>query len=217
MAAREVEDERELMRSPWAREYARRPKEYVWGTAPSSLAKEASALLPPGARVLDLGCGEGRDSVFFATRGFDVTGVDVSLAGLRKAARLAAERATCVRWVHGNLARLPVDGPFDLVYSCGAIHYVPRRERVRLFARLKGLTRPGGYHAHIVFTDRAIYMEKGEVIDYFAPGELSRAYATWLILRCEDKMIACAQDGAPHRHSAEQLIAKAPSAIEPDA
>ncbi|MBI3030151.1 MAG: methyltransferase domain-containing protein, partial [Candidatus Rokubacteria bacterium] len=73
------------MRSPWAREYVRRPKDYIWGTEPSSLALEVSDLLPPGARVLDLGCGEGRDSVFFASRGFEVTGVEVSLAGLRKA------------------------------------------------------------------------------------------------------------------------------------
>jgi 2-polyprenyl-3-methyl-5-hydroxy-6-metoxy-1,4-benzoquinol methylase len=44
-----------------------------------------SALLPPGARVLDVGCGEGRDSVFFAERGFDVTGVDIARSGLAKA------------------------------------------------------------------------------------------------------------------------------------
>jgi len=55
-----------VIRSPWAREYARTPKTYIWGTGASSLAREVSALLPPGARVLDLGCGEGRDSVFFA-------------------------------------------------------------------------------------------------------------------------------------------------------
>jgi cyclopropane fatty-acyl-phospholipid synthase-like methyltransferase len=59
------------MRSPWAREYARTPNRDVWGTEASELAHQVSALLPPGARVLDLGCGEGRDSVFFAQRGFE--------------------------------------------------------------------------------------------------------------------------------------------------
>ncbi len=197
------------MRSPWAREYVRRPKDYIWGTEPSLFAREVSDLLPPGARVLDLGCGEGRDSVFFASRGFDVTGVDISLAGLRKAERLARERGLEVRWLHGNMAHLPFDGAFDLVYSCGASHYVPRRERARLFPRLKALTLPGGYHACIVFTDRAVYREKGEVIDYFVRGELPGVYANWLILRREERMIACAQDGTPHRHSVELLIARA--------
>lgn len=197
------------MRSPWAREYVRRPKEYIWGTDPSSFAREVSDLLPPAARVLDLGCGEGRDSVFFASRGFEVTGVDASQAGLRKAERLARERGIQVRWLQGDMAHLPLDGPFDLVYSCGAIHYVPRRERAGLFPRLKALTLPGGYNAHIVFTDRAMYVEKGEVIDYFVRGELPGVYANWLILRREERMIACAQDGTPHRHSVELLIARA--------
>jgi len=195
------------MRSPWAQEYARTPGTYIWGTAPSGLAREVSALLSPGARVLDIGCGEGRDSVFFATQGCDVTGVDVSRAGLRKAERLARANAVTVRWIQSDTARVAVDGPFDLVYSCGSVHYVPRRERARLFARLQALTRPGGHHAHIVFSDKRVYVEKGEVVDYFAPGELAAAYADWTIIRHTDALIACAQDGHPHRHSVEELVA----------
>lgn len=196
------------MRSPWAREYVRTPAAYIWGTEPSPLARDVSALLPRGARVADLGCGEGRDSVFFATQGFDVTGADVSAAGLRKAERLALARGVQVRWLQGDMARLRLQGPFDLVYSCGAIHYVPRRQRARLFGRLQACTRPDGYHAVIVFTGSSIYVEKGEVIDYFEPGELARAYAGWTILRCAAGIIACAQDGVPHHHSVEELLAR---------
>ncbi|MFQ5946927.1 MAG: SAM-dependent methyltransferase [Anaerolineae bacterium] len=197
-----------MMRSPWAREYVRRPKEYIWGTDPTTFAKEVSVLLSAGARVLDLGCGEGRDSVFFASLGFKVTGVDASRAGLRKAERLARERGVQVRWLHGDMTRVALAGPFDLVYSCGAVHYVPRRQRGRLLARLKALTPPGGHHAHVVFTDRAIYVEKGEIIDYYMPGELRETYAEWKILRLEERMIPCAQDGTSHRHSVEQLVAQ---------
>ena len=202
-----------MARSPWAREYVRRPKEYIWGTGPSGFAQEVSGLLPPGARVLDLGCGEGRDSVFFATKGFQVTGVDVSRAGLAKAERLARERGVAVRWLCTDMARLRLDGPFDLVYSCGAVHYVPRRRRARLFPRLEALSRPGGHQAHVVFTDRAVYREKGEVIDYFTPGELGGVFGDWLVLRSRETVIDCAQDGTPHRHSVEEIIARA---IGPD-
>ncbi|MBI2159028.1 MAG: class I SAM-dependent methyltransferase [Candidatus Rokubacteria bacterium] len=204
-----------MTRSPWAREYARTPDEYIWGLGPSEFARAVRALLPTGASVLELGCGEGRDSVFFATCGCDVTGVDVSAAGLAKAGRLARAHGVTVRWVRADAARELPAGPFDLVYSCGAIHYIPRRQRARLFPRLKALTRPGGSHAHVVFTDRRIYVEKGERIDYFAEGELSRIYADWLILRCEPAMIACAQDGTPHRHSVEQFIAQAVESPRP--
>lgn len=197
-----------MTRSPWARAYARTPNVYIWGTRPSEFAREVSALLPPGGRVLELGCGEGRDGVFFATCGFDVTGIDVSASGLHKAERLADLCGVKVRWLRGDAAHCVPDGPFDLVYSCGAIHYVPRDRRARLIQRLKAVTRAGGYHGHVVFTDRTIYVEKGERIDYFTPGELSRAYSGWLILRCEQATIPCTQDGTSHHHGVEQFLAK---------
>ena len=147
--------------------------------------------------------------MYFAACGCDVTGVDVSAAGLHKAQRLARAHGVKVHWVHGDAAHDLPAGPFDLVYSCGAIHYVPRRQRVLLFPRLKALTRRGGYHVHVVFTDRRVYVEKGERIDYFTQSELRRAYADWLVLRCEAMLISCAQDGIPHRHGAGLFITRA--------
>ena len=87
------------MRNPWAREYAKAPDRYIWGTAPSRFARELTALVPPGGRILDLGCGEGRDSVYFAFCGYEVTGLDVSAAGIEKAERLAKVRGVKVRWL----------------------------------------------------------------------------------------------------------------------
>ena len=195
------------MRNPWALEYTRTPDRFIWGTAPSRLAQDLAALVPPGARVLDLGCGEGRDSVYFASRGYDVTGLDVSAAGLEKAERLANERGVTVRWLCRSMLDLPVAGRFDVVYSCGSIHHVPRDDRPQLFRRLSTLSRRGAIHAHIVFTDVVKYAEKGEEIDYFAPGELGHVYAAWLAIRYEEGLIACSQDGMPHSHSIEQLVA----------
>jgi tellurite methyltransferase len=193
--------------SPWAVEYARRPGEYVLGTAPSVFARRVGKLLVPGARVLELGCGEGRDCVFFAGCGYDVTGVDVSAAGLRKGAHLARRAGVEVRWVHADAARYLPATEFDCVYSCGAIHYVPRRKRARLLARMKSATSASGVHAHLVFTDRAIYVERRERIDYFVAGELRASYEDWAIASNSRGTIACNQDGRPHRHGIEELIA----------
>ena len=197
-----------MTRSPWAREYARTPHEYIWGLAPSAFGREVRALLAPGARVLELGCGEGRDSVYFATCGCDVTGVDIAAAGLDKAQRLARAHGVTVRWVRGDAAHDLPEGPFDLVYSCGVIHYVPRAQRPRLFRHLKARTRPGGYAAHVVFTDRRVYVELGEEIDYFGEGELRWTFWDWRVVRSARTDIACARDGAPHHHSVEELIAR---------
>jgi len=199
------------MRSPWAREYVRTPHRYIWGTEPSELARDVVWLPPARTRVLELGSGEGRDSVFLAARGFDVTGVELSRAGIDKAERLARAHKVGVRWVHGDMARGHFGGSFHLVVSCGAIHYVPRHARVRLFRRLKSVTFPGGYHAHIVFTAESVYIEKGELIDYFGSGELRGAYHDWRVIDHEHGMISCAADGLLHQHSVERLIAQRPT------
>jgi tellurite methyltransferase len=196
--------------SPWGREYVNTPDRFIWGTRPSALAREASKLTGPRARVLDLGCGEGRDSVFLTEQGHDVVGVDLSLDGLRKATRLAGDRGVRVSWVCAALPDVPVRGPFDLVYSCGSIHYVARDDRGVLFDRLRELTAPGGHHAHVVFTERRIYREKNEVVHYFTTDELRDAYRGWIILRHEEGLIPCAQDGVRHVHSVETILAQRP-------
>ena len=173
----------------------------------SPLAREASEIVGRRTRVLDLGCGEGRDSVFLAEQRHDVVGLDLAL-GLRKASRLAEARGVRVAWVCAALPDLPVRGPFDLVYSCGAIHYVARDDRGELFSRLHRLTSPGGLHAHVVFTARQIYREKNEVVHYFAPDELREAYRGWTILRRYEGLIPCAQDGVRHLHSVETILAR---------
>jgi tellurite methyltransferase len=200
------------MRNPWAREYARTPDRYIWGTAASEFAKEIVRLLRAGSRVLDLGCGEGRDSVYFAACGFDVTALDVSADGLKKATRLADERDVKVRWLCRSMVDAPVAGRFDLVYSCGSIHHVRKEARSRLFRRLKVLTRPGGINAHIVFTDLKVYREKGEEIDYFRRGELRGCYDDWPVLTHETGQISCAQDGIRHSHSTERIVCSRPEA-----
>ena len=58
----------------------------------------------PAGRAVDLGTGEGRNAIWLAERGWQVTAVDFSAVGLARAARLAAERAVSVDWVQGRSA-----------------------------------------------------------------------------------------------------------------
>ena len=89
--------------------------ERVWSGDPNgALVAEVSAL-PPG-RALDVGCGEGADAVWLASRGWAVTAIDVSKVALDRAARHGREAGVDVAWVESGLveADLPPGG-FDLV------------------------------------------------------------------------------------------------------
>jgi hypothetical protein len=84
----------------------------VWGAGPNHFVADEAAALPPG-RAIDLGAGEGRNAIWLAGRGWQVTAVDFSAAGLARAARLAAERGASVDWVQQGRAPLPAPADPD--------------------------------------------------------------------------------------------------------
>lgn len=75
--------------------------------------------LPPGARVLDLGCGLGWYAIELARRGYDVTALDWSVPYLQEARRRAEEAGVNLHFVHDDMSKLEYDGTFDLVLLWG--------------------------------------------------------------------------------------------------
>lgn len=97
----------------WDLRYA--GSELVWTAEPNRFLAAEVADLPAG-RALDLACGEGRNAVWLAQRGWDVTGVDFSQVGLDKGRRLAQERGVPVQWVRADVTEyVPPPAAFDLV------------------------------------------------------------------------------------------------------
>lgn len=97
----------------WDRRYADR--DFVWSVQPNQFVVQEVEGLPPG-RALDLACGEGRNAVWLAERGWRVTGVDFSVVGLEKARRLATARGVEGEWVAADLLEYrPEPRAFDLV------------------------------------------------------------------------------------------------------
>ncbi|MBT1094632.1 bifunctional 2-polyprenyl-6-hydroxyphenol methylase/3-demethylubiquinol 3-O-methyltransferase UbiG [Streptomyces sp. Tu102] len=88
----------------------------LWSGRPNKLlVREASDLAP--ASALDLGCGEGADAVWLASRGWRVTGVDISRTALERAAGHAVEAGVgeLAAWERHVLGETFPQGSFDLV------------------------------------------------------------------------------------------------------
>lgn len=75
--------------------------------------------LGPGARVLDVPCGDGRHAIRLAARGCRVTGVDVSAAQLREARARRAPHGGSVEWRQADMRDLPWHGEFDACCCMG--------------------------------------------------------------------------------------------------
>jgi len=116
----------------------------IWSGRPNPLlVREASDLTP--AAALDLGCGEGADAVWLASRGWRVTAVDISATALERAARHAADAGVDERiaWQRHELGRTFPDGTFDLVSA----HYLQSPVELDLYGILRraaAAVAPGG-------------------------------------------------------------------------
>jgi SAM-dependent methyltransferase len=114
----------------------------VWGRGPNQFVTREVNPLPPG-RAIDLGTGEGRNAIWLAERGWQVTAVDFSAAGLARAARLAAERGVKVDWVQADLLDYePAPGGYSLVLV--AYIHLPSASLARVFRAAAAAVAPGG-------------------------------------------------------------------------
>lgn len=90
----------------WDERYSEAP--FAYGTEPNDFVREMADRVPPG-RVLCLGEGQGRNAVFLAQRGLDVTAMDQSRTGLARAEALAQERGVKITTIAANLAEFMIE------------------------------------------------------------------------------------------------------------
>lgn len=124
----------------WNERYA--TSQYVYGTEPNDFLRQMASRIPKGP-VLCLAEGEGRNAVFLAERGYSVTGVDGSAAGLAKAQALAASRGVELKTQVVDLADYVIEpGAWAGVVSIWA--HLPPLLRRRLHAEVVAGLAPGG-------------------------------------------------------------------------
>ncbi len=155
-------------RERWNEKY--RGEEYIFGTEPIPFLVQHLDLLPKG-KTLDLAMGEGRNGVFLATKGFEVTGLDISERGLEKARALAARHGVTIttRAVDLQTHRLETDA-YDLVLCT---YYLQRD----LFPRMKAALKSGGVAVVETYTlehrryrphfPEAYLLSRNELLEYF--------------------------------------------------
>lgn len=150
----------------WDRTYSE--PGYAFGTEPNDFLVEVAGRIPPGP-VLCLGEGEGRNAVFLAGRGHEVTAMDYSRVGLEKAQALAAERGVRIRTEVADLEDYDLGrGEWAAVVSI--FLQVPTELRRRAHRAAVQALRPGG-----VFVAEAYALEQA-ALDSGGPRDTSLLY-----------------------------------------
>lgn len=128
-------------RNAWDARYAAADG-LVWSAEPNRFVVRELAGLAPG-RALDIAAGEGRNSVWLAERGWQVTALDFSSVALNRGRELAAQRGVEVTWVEADVCRYPLpEAAFDLVLV--AYLQLPADDLAGVLRRAAGALAPGG-------------------------------------------------------------------------
>lgn len=182
---------------------------------------ELAAALPAGARVLDLGCGEGRNAFYLAGRGCRVTAVDRSAAGIDKLRVLAQRTGVPLEAVVADIAEFPIEGDWDLVMAHGVIDYLDNAVWRRLLTDVKAHTAPGGMNAYtcMLFTDEYPAGPEFTTAGFkhsLAQDELAAFYGDWSMVR-HDRYVKWDQHpGIPlHCHPVDKVTAREPGGKGP--
>jgi SAM-dependent methyltransferase len=129
-----------LARDDWDRRWTERLPDAP--TGPNRFLVAETESLAPG-RALDLACGNGRNAVWLAERGWQVTGIDFSPVALAAARRLAAEWGVEVAWIERDVMELELEeASFDLVLVLYL--QVPAAERQLVLEHASVALVPGG-------------------------------------------------------------------------
>jgi tellurite methyltransferase len=165
---------------------------------PTPLLVATASNLAPG-KVLDLACGTGRNTLWLAERGWNVTAVDAASAAIEILQTRAAERSLKINAIVADLEKEEFEiepSRWDFIAIC---YYLQRN----LFEPAKRGVVPGGLLLAIVHI-----MEPGEEESPFRlrPGELEKYFAGWKILHYHEGK---ANDAA-HRRAVAEIVARKP-------
>ncbi|HZU86852.1 MAG TPA: class I SAM-dependent methyltransferase [Anaerolineaceae bacterium] len=114
------------------------------------------ALLPPGGRILDAGCGSGRDSRRFLQMGYRVTAFDASPTMVEHATQLTGLPVRNLRFQDVNY-----EEEFDGVWACASLLHIPKNEILNAVSPLVRALKPGGiFYASFRFGAQETYQDE---------------------------------------------------------
>lgn len=184
-----------------------------WGTEVGSLVRHFLVdRKVERLRVLDVGCGEGKNAAALAELGADVVAVDCSEIALRNAK--GAFSQSNVEWICGDIRTVKLkEGKFDLVVAYGLLHCLQSPEEINdIISLIQNLTAPSGWNIVCAFNSRKhdLSAHPGFIPCLLPHAFYLESYAGWSIevQSDEDLFETHPHNMIPHYHSMTRLIAR---------
>lgn len=200
----------------WDEAYSR--KSFLFGDTPTVCVREMVALLRPGSRVLELGCGDGRDTLFLLSHGFWVTAIDSSRVAIQRLKEAAESQGSAdhLTPIHAHIPEGMPHTRFDAVVAVTLLDHLDDATQARVLTLIRAGVVEGGAVALEMFTDRDPGFTGGTSVSEFAPAVRSVATANylarafidnWRIHSYSDRLEIDADHGPVHQHGLCSIVA----------
>lgn len=191
-------------------------EDYYWGMEPADFLDEIIAKTANRGKrmkVLDIGCGEGKDAVYMAQKGYDVTAFDVTESGIRKTKFLATQRGVEINAFIADINTFEIHDHFDIIYSTGTIQYLQDKNIDAFFEKIKAMTSANGYNYFNVFVEKPFLelpqdWDKEETM--WKTGDLFKHYSDWRIHKIDEVIFEDTSGGSKHFHCMDTILAEKP-------
>ena len=165
--------------------------------------------------VFELGAGEGRNSLFLAEQGFDITTQDISQVGVEKLTKAAQEKGLKVQAEVKDIRTLSHDRNYDVFVCTYVLHHLSREDALELIKQIQEHTNEEGLNTITTFTENGDFYRNNPDTENFYPkeGELRKLYVGWEVLEYEEvenRAFAKRPDGSPMINISAKLIARKP-------
>ncbi|MGT2741913.1 SAM-dependent methyltransferase TehB [Streptococcus plurextorum] len=162
-------------------------KKYGW-TRTHSEVIEAAPLFPKGAKILDLGSGQGRNSLYLSMLGHDVTSLDADGPSLARLEDMAIQEdlPSHIGWYDINSANL--EEVYDAIISTVVFMFLDRQAIPDIIADMQSHTKLGGYNLIVAAMDTEAYPCQMPFSFTFKENELRHYYDGWEMIKYNENV-----------------------------
>ncbi len=180
-----------------------------WLLKPSKLCVELIQYKTSGS-VLDLGTGDGRNALYLAHHGFDVTAVDIDPARIQRLRKHAKELGVDVQTIVSDITQVELSDCYDVILAIATLHFLPGDVARSTIHKMKNHTQSGGFNVVLVFTEN----NPSKNFPYLFPtSELRDFYLDWEIAHYSEHITDWERHDHQdwHQHAVADVIARKPA------
>lgn len=158
-------------------------------------------------KVLDLGGGKGRDSIYLAKDGFDVTLVDKDEQRIKVALETAEKCGLKIEGIVSDVSNYLINGSYAIILCNNLLQFLTKEKAYGLIGRVQLHTANGGINVIQAFTKENPEKNFDFLLD---KGELEKMYSDWKVLKSAEYMtpMEVHDDLGPHYHGLASLVAR---------